>query len=862
MTRHLGLLHPDEIAPDDSGQASGVGALHTGRGNLPLEELSVRASVTGLTSSTELTQVFRNVHSEPLEATYVFPLPSRSAVTGMRMEAGGRTVEAVLKERGAARTAYDDALRAGQRASIAEEERPGVFTMRVGNIVPGERVTVRLQLAGQLSYEDGSATYVFPLVVAPRYIPGPPLPSEPVGDGTALDTTDVPDASRITPPVLLRGFPQAVALSIEATIDPAGLPLAAVRSSLHAVTVDGSERADGDPAPGPVHSRVRVRIQPGERVDRDFVLRLDMQPGDAVGTSLAVAPDGTFALTLLPPAGAAPARPRDVVLVLDRSGSMEGWKIVAARRAAAAIAGTLTTADRIAVLAFDHAVERPPGLGDGVVAATDRVRAAASAYLRELPARGGTEMLDPLVTAAGLLGDPERDRVLVLITDGQVGNEDQVLREILPRLDGVRCYTIGIDSAVNEGFLRRLAIATGGRCELAESADRLDEAIDGVHRRIAGPLVTDLALTAGGLTDLTPARLPSLFPGAAAVIAGRLAPGTGAITVSGRAAGGGAWSETVTATPSSDSGIVACWARGRVRDLEDEYVIAEAGDRGRLSELEAKLLNVSLEHGVLCRFTAFVAVDERVVTDGGSHRRVTQPVELPQGWQFAPPPSAVAGSGGGGGGFMATRSLSGMGRPSFMPASAPPVPEQLDTTFGAAAPASPAPAPASPAPVAPTPGSLTPGSLTPGSLTPGSLTPGSLTAGSGHPGGPLARLKRSARGGSPGPGRRTDQPRPLGGGSSPANAVGALAERFLRRMRAAAGASLADRRAVLHELAEATAQLAATPDGWALQRLARELAQLPAAPAEFERRWLLVLDSLEGVLDPAAAGPPSPFWRR
>ncbi|MDQ1656107.1 MAG: Ca-activated chloride channel [Cryptosporangiaceae bacterium] len=831
MTRHLGLLHPDEIAPDDHGQTSGVGALHTGRGNLPLEALSIRASVTGLTSSTELTQVFHNVHSEPLEATYVFPLPSRSAVTGMRMEADGRTVAAVLKERGAARTEYDDALRAGQRASIAEEERPGVFTMRVGNIVPGERVTVRLQLAGQLSYEDGAATYVFPLVVAPRYIPGPPLPSEPVGDGTALDTTDVPDASRITPPVLLPGFPQAVALSIEASIDPAGLPLAAVRSSLHAVTVDGGGPADGDPVRGPV----RVRIQPGERVDRDFVLRLDMQPGDAVGTSLAVAPDGTFALTLLPPAGAAPGRPRDVVLVLDRSGSMEGWKIVAARRAAAAIAGTLTAADRLAVIAFDHSVERPPGLGDGLVAATDRVRAAASAYLRELPARGGTEMLDPLVTAAGLLGDSERDRVLVLITDGQVGNEDQVLREILPRLDGVRVYTIGIDSAVNEGFLRRLAIATGGRCELAESADRLDEAIDGVHRRIGGPLVTDLALAAGGLTDLTPARLPSLFPGAAAVIAGRLTPGSRAITVSGRAAGGGAWSETVTATPSSDSGIVACWARGRVRDLEDEYVVAEAGDRGRLSELEANLLNVSLEHGVLCRFTAFVAVDERVVTDGGSHRRVTQPVELPQGWQFAPPPSAAAGSGGGGGGFMATRSLSSMGRPSFMPASAPPAPEQPGTPFAAAAPASSAP---------------------------GGLVPGSLTAGSGHSGGPLARLKRSTRGGSPGPGRRTDQPRPLGGGSSPANAVAALAERFLRRMRAAAGASLADRRAVLHELAEATAQLAATPDGWALQRLARELAELPAAPAEFERRWLLVLDSLEGVLDPAAAGPPSPFWRR
>jgi Ca-activated chloride channel family protein len=458
------------------------------------------------------------------------------------------------------------------------------------------------------------------------------------------------------------------------------------------------------------------------------------------------------------------------------------------------------------------------------------VRAATSAYLRELAARGGTEMLEPLVAAADLLGDAARDRVLVLITDGQVGNEDQLLREVLPRLGGVRVYTIGIDTAVNEAFLRRLAIATGGRCELAESADTLNKAIDGVHRRIGGPLVTELALTADGLTDVTPALLPGLFPGAAAVVAGRVTPGTSAITVSGRAAGGEPWSETVTAIPSGDAGVVACWARGRVRDLEDEYVIAEAGDRGRLSELEDSLLHTSLAHGVLCRFTAFVAVDDRVVTDGEAPRRMTQAVQLPQGWQTSPPARAA----GGGGGFMVSRTLASAGTPHFMPTALPP----------AATP----------------PGSRQPG--VPPIAAPGAPAPGSAAAGSGHSAGPLARLKRSSRGGTPGPGRRTDQPRPVGGGSGPANAVTALAERFLRRMRSAARASLADRRALLRELAEAATQLAATPDGWALQRLARELAELPSAPAEFERRWLLVLDALESVLDPAAAGPPPPFWRR
>ena len=181
---------------------AGVGALRTERGNLPLERLDVRATITGLVGRVVLTTGFVNTHDTALEATYVFPLPDRAAVTGMKMTAGDRTVEAELQERGAARQAYDDAIAAGRRASIVEEERPDVFTMRVGNIPAGERVTVELSLVGPLVFEDGAATFRFPLVVAPRYVPGSPLPGPSVGDGYADDTDLVPDASRITPPVL------------------------------------------------------------------------------------------------------------------------------------------------------------------------------------------------------------------------------------------------------------------------------------------------------------------------------------------------------------------------------------------------------------------------------------------------------------------------------------------------------------------------------------------------------------------------------------------------------------------------------------------------------------------------------------
>jgi Ca-activated chloride channel family protein len=302
----------DQAEPARPTDDDGLGCLRTKRGNLPLESVDVQTRITGLAAHTEVTQGFRNTHDEPLEATYVFPLPPRAAVTAMRMEADGRVVDGVLKERGQARATYDQAIQEGKRASIAEEERPGVFTMRVGNILPGERVTIHLTLAGALSYEDGEATFRFPLVVAPKYIPGAPLEGEQVGDGTAEDTDAVPDASRISPPVLLPGFPNPVQLSIEVEVDTAGLPLAGVRSSLHAVATEDTPTG------------MRIRINPGERADRDFLLRLRLGDENAVTTSLALLPDeaedgGTFTLTVLPPANEASRRGRDVVLVPRRT---------------------------------------------------------------------------------------------------------------------------------------------------------------------------------------------------------------------------------------------------------------------------------------------------------------------------------------------------------------------------------------------------------------------------------------------------------------------------------------------------------------------------------------------------------------
>lgn len=686
MTWLVRPLPPQEPRTPADPDAAGFGTLATNRGNLPLDELTVDASITGLVAGVEVTQGFRNPCDEPLEATYIFPLPDRGAVTGMRMQAGGHVVLAELKERGKARADYDASITSGRRASLAEQERPAVFTMRVGNILSGERVVIHLSLVQPLPYADGEAEFRFPLVVAPRYVPGTPLPGSAVGTGWVGDTDAVPDASRISPPVLLPGLADPVQLSINVSLNPGGFDLQGVRSSLHAVvdrpaptnapTSTANDAATSTTDDGRSQWR-RIRIEPGERADRDFLLRLHYAP-ERAATSAATLGDGTWQLTVLPPVPAAIPRPRDVVLLLDRSGSMSGWKMVAARRAAARIVDTLTGADRFTVLGFDHLVESPPLLPAGLVWGSDRNRYRAVEHLARLEARGGTELVEPLLQAIELLtqertgkrndgqdsersgaglgsGPAIRDRVLVLVTDGQVGNEDQILHEVADGLAGVRVHVVGIDETVNAGFLARLAVIGGGRCELVESEGRLDEAAEQIHRRIAAPVLTGLQVHGEGLDDATvsPRRLPALVPGVPLVITGRITErsaaasgsagvevtGTGptSLTVTGTHPDGSPWSTTVplaraTGVPATTA--TTLWARSHLRDLEDDYAAQPVPS----PELEQRIIQTSLRFGVLCRFTAFVAVDERMVTDGRVPHRVTQPVEPARGWDMLAAP--------------------------------------------------------------------------------------------------------------------------------------------------------------------------------------------------------------------------------
>jgi Ca-activated chloride channel homolog len=312
------------------------------------------------------------------------------------------------------------------------------------------------------------------------------------------------------------------------------------------------------------------------------------------------------------------------------------------------LAGKLKSRDRFCALAFDDHVERIPATG--LADATDRARFRAVEALAKIDARGGTELAAPLDAALDMLagGYADRERVVVLVTDGQVGNEDHVLRLLAPKIKNVRVFTLGIDQAVNAGFLRRLAAVGAGMCELVESEDRLDAVMAKFHRRIGRPIASELSIVPTGLElepgSLSPARVPDVYAGAPVVVFGRYvgaAPANAAIELDGVTLGDKFHARVTRTAATATTWLGASWARARIRDLEDRFAANER-------QHEPAIVALSKRFNVLSRFTAFLAIDRsEVANPGGRLTQVVQPTEQPAGWDqlktrgaAMPPPPA------------------------------------------------------------------------------------------------------------------------------------------------------------------------------------------------------------------------------
>ncbi len=602
------ILSTPALAPTHTGDLGGLLALVEGREvALPLASVSVRTTIAGAVAHTVVEQVFRNTQKAPIEAVHIFPLPPGAAVTELELRCGDLVVRAECRAREDAERTFAEARQGGHRAALLTAERADVHTLRVTRLPPGESVRVRIVLVEVLGSEDGTFRWRFPTTLAPRYMPGRSTGRS--GPGVADDTDRVPDASRISPPLRLAG---GTPLDLE--VQFLGAP-ARLSTSLHALRID----LDGG---------VRVAPNGSHTCDRDFVLAFSwagVEGGHRAWT------DGETTLLLVePPALAAQPLPRDAVFLIDISGSMSGEKIQAARRALRTALRGLMPGDRMRVIAFDDEVEAHTS---AFTPFNDTTLRSAEAFVDRLRARGGTEMLAPVKEA--LAGDRPagRLRTVLLITDGEAGNESELAAAVAHRRDGARFFTLGIDTAVNAALLEQLARVGGGACTLCTPADDIEAVVAGIEARFGAPVADEVKVE--GEAARPEGR--ALFAGQPVALLFRGAPAE-AVATGRTAAGEVRWAAPTQRAPFS---LAAPWARERVQWLEDRLTLRPFEEEAIVPEIR----RVALSAGIASRFTAFVAV-ERTRRVDGEVQEVVQPVEVPAMWvREALPPLAYAPGG-------------------------------------------------------------------------------------------------------------------------------------------------------------------------------------------------------------------------
>ncbi len=622
------------------------GVLRVKRGDawmgLPLQETRYDTRVLGTLAETTVTQVFKNSYDVPIEAVYAFPMPEDGAVDDYWFHVGKRHIHGVMKKREEARKVYEDAKKAGKSAALLEQERPNIFTQSVANIAPGETIEVEMHLVQPLAQEAGRYELSLPTVVGPRFIPGAPTGSK-SGDGRVPDTDVVPDASRITPPVMPKGQVSCAALSIAVGID-AGMPVHSVASQYHRVA---TARA-GD--------RLHVELaRAGELPNRDFVLSWSVAgdaPQAAMLTETRAAPasgdkdeDGYFTLTIQPPK-LPPApdkqRARELIFVVDNSGSMHGTPIDTAKGTVRKALENLGPRDSFQIIRFS---EQASALGAAPLANTPSNIKRGVQYIDDMHGTGGTQMIEGIKAAlgmpknAGIERSADSMRVVLFLTDGYIGNETQIFGEIEQRLGETRLFSLGVGSSVNRYLLDGMASVGRGAVTYMGPGEQPDKVVDRFYDRIAHPVLTDLSIDWGEveIQEVYPQRIPDLFSGQPVVVYGRFKGQVpeGAIALKGKL--GAEEIELPLALDPADSsegeGVASMWARKKI-DAINGYpnTVGSRHDREAIEKRKKAIVDVALEYRVMTEYTSFVAVDEsRVTNPDGTVKVVQQPVDTPVG---------------------------------------------------------------------------------------------------------------------------------------------------------------------------------------------------------------------------------------
>ena len=621
-----------EWVGDESGSLVGIDDEGKPTQAFPLKHTDVSIQISGPLARAEVTQQFENPYSDKIEAVYTFPLPQNAAVDDMSLTFGERVVKGKIKKREEARAIYEAAKRRGNVAGLLDQERPNIFTQSVANILPGESISITISYVQTLSYDGGVYSVVFPMVVGPRYIPGQPIAqetsSQPLGGGWVYGTDQVPDASHITPPVLKPGTRSGHDLSLAVKID-AGVPIHHVQSKTHEIAVTNSKASQAE-----VHLQRETTIP-----NKDFILTYAVAGEDIRDAVLTHrnGKNGFFTFLLHPPdrVKTDEVTAKELVFVLDTSGSMSGFPIEKAKETMRLAIDGLNPRDTFNLITFagdTHILFPEP-----VPATPSNVRKAQS-FLESRRGGGGTEMMKAIRAALDPSDSQEHLRIVCFMTDGYIGNDMAIVGEI-QKHPNARIFAFGIGSNVNRFLLDKMVEHGRGEVEYVGLQDDGFAAARRFHERVQHPLLTDISVDWVGLdvSEVYPKRLPDLFSAKPLVLTGRYAtPGKATIRLRGKVSGHSVVQKIDVEFPGFEPEhdvLSTLWARTKIADLmaQDYNGIQQGNPK---SDVRDAITQLGLDYRLMTQFTSFVAVEEVIITESGQPRRVEVPVELPEGVSY------------------------------------------------------------------------------------------------------------------------------------------------------------------------------------------------------------------------------------
>lgn len=572
--------------------------------DLPLRSASLDVDGCAGLARVVLRQTFHNPYDEPLRVTYQVPLPADASVGGYAFVLGGTRITGAIDRRSAARERFEEALIEGRTAALLEQDRSSLFTQEVGNLPPGAEVVCELILDQPLAWRDTAWEWRFPTVVAPRYMGGhgrvPDL------DRVSVEVSETPQSPRIELAVRIRD-------ALTGAVSSPSHPLSA--RAEHGATVVG------------------LLAEEGAALDRDLVVRWPVAEPDTAGRLDLARPAHGHArcgsafglLTLVPPLPASREQlARDLIVLIDTSGSMHGQPMDQATAVVHALIGSLDDADRLELIEFSRAPRRWKA---GPVHATPAARAEARAWVTALRAGGGTEMRAGILEALRTLR-PDAQRQVVLITDGLIGFEHEIVGEIRDRLPpGCRVHVLGVGSSVNRSLTRPAARAGHG-LELILGLDEAPgEAAERLVARTALPMAVDLELSGSAFRAAAARALPDLYAGAPAIVPVELDPAGGELIVRGKTSAG-PWQRTfqvsAPAVGEGSAAIPRLFGRERVEDLE--------ADAATGVDVDFDVERLGLQFSISTRLTSWVAISDGKTVDPckpGRSERIPQ--DLPYG---------------------------------------------------------------------------------------------------------------------------------------------------------------------------------------------------------------------------------------